>query len=96
MPGISPATVYLDDIPKVVGQLLTDFEEPFDGEMLILKNIYLKANEQGRRVVLDGAGGDVLLSPGTYILRLIRAGQIALAVRSQKAASGVWRLRCMI
>jgi asparagine synthase (glutamine-hydrolysing) len=92
VPGISPATVYLDDIPKVVGQLLTDFEEPFDGEMMIVKNIYLKAHEQGRRVVLDGAGGDVLLSPGTYILRLIRAGQIALAVREILAESRFWGL----
>jgi asparagine synthase (glutamine-hydrolysing) len=90
MPGISPAMVYLDAVADVTGQLLTDLEEPFDGEMMILKNIYLDAHKHGRRVVLDGGGGDVLLSSGTYLLRLIHNRQIGLAVREIVAESRFW------
>jgi asparagine synthase (glutamine-hydrolysing) len=90
MPGISPAMVYLDDVAETIPKLMTDFEEPFDGQMIILKTIYLDARKHGRRVVLDGAGGDVVLSPGTYVLRLIRTGHIGLAVQEILAESRFW------
>jgi asparagine synthase (glutamine-hydrolysing) len=92
LPGISPAMVCLDHVADSPAQLLTDIEEPFDGQMMILKGIYLAAHEHDQRVVLDGGGGDVLLSPGTYIPRLIRAGHIRLAVRESVAESLFWSM----
>jgi len=59
---------------------MTANEEPFDGECMMLKAIYAAASDQGGRVVLDGAGGDTLLAEGTYITRLIRQGQLRLAM----------------
>jgi len=77
---ISPKLVYLDEIPDAVDRLMTDNEEPFDGECTMLKAIYHAARDRGRRVVLDGAVGDTLLGEGTYITRLIRQGQLQLAM----------------
>ena len=68
MPAISPALVYLETIPDVFDQLITENEEPFDGECMLLKAIYLAARGQSKRVVLDGAGGDILLAEGSYIV----------------------------
>jgi asparagine synthase (glutamine-hydrolysing) len=78
--AISPNLVYLDEIPNAFDRLMTDIEEPFDGECMMLKAIYAAASDQGGRVVLDGAGGDILLGEGTYITRLIRQGQLQLAM----------------
>jgi len=77
---ISPNLVYLEDIPSAFDRLMTANEEPFDGECMMLKAIYAAASDQGGRVVLDGAGGDTLLAEGTYITRLIRQGQLRLAM----------------
>jgi asparagine synthase (glutamine-hydrolysing) len=78
--AISPKLVYLEDIPNAFDRLMSDNEEPFDSECMMLKAIYHAACDQGGRVVLDGAGGDTLLAEGTYITRLIRQGQLQLAM----------------
>jgi asparagine synthase (glutamine-hydrolysing) len=78
--SVSPTRIFLEDIPKTVDWLMTDNEEPFDGECMMLKAIYAAASEQGARVVLDGAGGDTLLAEGSYITRLMRQGQLRLAM----------------
>ncbi len=78
--AISPNLVYLEEIPNASDRLMTDNEEPFDSECMMLKAIYHTASDQGGRVVLDGAGGDTLLAEGTYITRLIRQGQLRLAM----------------
>jgi asparagine synthase (glutamine-hydrolysing) len=77
---VSPNLVYLDEIPNALDKLMTDNEEPFDGECMMLKAIYHAARDQGGRVVLDGAGGDTLLGEGSYITRLIRQGQLRLGM----------------
>jgi len=78
--AISPNLVYLEEIPSAFDRLMADSEEPFDSECMMLKAIYNAACDQGGRVVLDGAGGDTLLAEGTYITRLIRQGQLQLAM----------------
>ena len=78
--AISPNLVYLEEIPNALDRLMTDSGEPFDSTCMMLKAIYHAARDQGGRVVLDGAGGDVLLADGTYITRLIRQGQLRLAM----------------
>jgi len=79
VPSIDPILIDPDDLPDIHESLLRGNEEPFDGELMILKSIYLAANDQGQRVVLDGGGGDIVLSEGSHIVRLIRQGQIQQA-----------------
>ena len=80
MPSISPTLVHPNSLEDVFEPLLAGSEEPFDGVFVILKAIYLAAHGDGVRVVLDGAGGDVVLNEGSYIVRLIRHGHLKLAV----------------
>lgn len=90
MPSISPTLVYLEDVGEHFESLLSGNAEPFDGEAMILKAIYLAANAQGLRVVLDGAGGDVILSEGSYIARLLRHGRFLRAFSEIAGESRFW------
>jgi asparagine synthase (glutamine-hydrolysing) len=60
--------------------MLSGFEEPFDTDFMFLKAIYQTASEQGLRVLLDGGGGDVVLSAGSYVTRLIKEGSWSRAM----------------
>jgi asparagine synthase (glutamine-hydrolysing) len=71
--------------------MLSGIEEPFDGEFVILKAIFLAAQNLGTRVVLDGGAGDVVLGEGTYITRLIRQGRVGLAMREIAAQHKFWQ-----
>ena len=90
MPSISPTLVHPDALLDQYEALITDIEEPFDGEFTILKAIYLAAHQQGQRVVLDGGAGDVVLGDGTYIVRLIRQGQLKLAMAEIAGVNKFW------
>ena len=90
MPAISPALIGPQSLGDMHDRLLYGNEEPFDGDFMILKAIYLVAHEQGHDVILDGAGGDVVLSTGSYIVRLIRAGKMRLAFREIVAENKFW------
>ena len=59
-----------------------------------LHAIFLAARDRGLRVVLDGGGGDMVLHEGSYILRLIRKGQLKLAIAeiiAERTITGVVR-----
>jgi asparagine synthase (glutamine-hydrolysing) len=90
MTAISPTLVYPDSLDQIFGPLTSDFDEPFDGVFVLLKTIFLAAKEQGNRVMLDGAGGDVVLNEGSYISRLIRQGQFKLAMSEIIAEHRYW------
>ena len=90
MPSISPTLVHTDEIGDRFGQLISGIDEPFDGEFTILKAIYLAAQGNGQRVVLDGAAGDIVLSEGSYILRLIRSGQLLRALNEIRGQNTFW------
>ena len=90
MPSLSPTFIRLSDMDAVIPQLVSGHEEPFDGEMAMLKLIYLAANQQGQRVVLDGAGGDVVLGEGSYIARLIRQGRLRKAIAEIAGQNRFW------
>jgi asparagine synthase (glutamine-hydrolysing) len=91
MPSISPTFVELEELGANFESLIAGNEEPFDGEGMMLKAIYLAAAEQGRSAILDGAGGDVVLSEGSYIVRLIRQGRLGLAMREITSENRRWR-----
>jgi asparagine synthase (glutamine-hydrolysing) len=90
MKTISPTLVHPDELGAAYDSLAGGNDEPFDGEFTILKALYLKAHEHGRRVVLDGAAGDVVLGEGSYIVRLIRKGRLWFAFRELAAENRYW------
>ena len=85
MPSISPTLIHPGALEDVFEPLILGNEEPFDAECMMLKAIYLAAHGLGKRVVLDGAAGDILLAEGSYIVRLIRQGQLQLAMAEVSA-----------
>ncbi len=90
MSSIRPTLIQPDALDAFFEQLVSGNEEPFDGEFMILKAIYLAAHDQETRVVLDGGGGDMVLSEGSYIVRLIRQGHLKLAMDEVAAENRFW------
>jgi asparagine synthase (glutamine-hydrolysing) len=91
MPSVAPNLVKLDAVMEsFVEQLVPAIEEPFDAEMTLIQCIYRAAQGNGHRVVLDGMSGDVVLAEGTYIVRLIRQGQLGLAFKETVAENRFW------
>ena len=90
MPLISPKLIFPESLRDDIPRLTSGFEEPFDGELMIQKTVYLAAHRQGHRTVLDGAGGDVVLHEGSYLVRLIRSGQLELAIKEISAQNNIW------
>jgi asparagine synthase (glutamine-hydrolysing) len=84
MGGLEPHVVnygHLDDLLADLLRLMRDGDEPFDGNMTIIRAVYLVARRAGLRMLLDGAGGDTLLSEGRWFARLLRAGHWRVAYR---------------
>ncbi len=82
------ATILLPDaIADLDDSLASSLEEPFDGEFLFMKAIFIAAHDAGLAAVLDGGAGDVVLNPGTYVTRLIRRGQLITALREIRGES---------
>jgi len=90
MPSISPHLIHPDALADRLDELISGNEEPFDGQCMLLKSIYLAAQADGRKVVLDGAGGDVVLNEGTYVVRLFRSGLLKLAMAEVAAENRIW------
>ena len=90
MDGISPTRIHPGVLQDQFDQMIADLEEPFDGQCMLLKSVYRAAAADGRRVVLDGAGGDVVLGEGTYIHRLLRRGRFATAIREMIRENRFW------
>jgi asparagine synthase (glutamine-hydrolysing) len=93
MPSISAKLVLPDTLEDLLPELSSGHEEPFDGVLDMLKAIFLRAHEHGHRTLLDGGGGDVLLHEGSYIVRLIRQGNLKLAVEEIRGESDYWNER---
>jgi len=89
-PLISATLIHPDALEALDRPLFAGTEEPFDDECMMLKAVYQAARDQGIRVVLDGGGGDIVLSEGSYITRLIHKGHIKLALAEIAAESKFW------
>lgn len=90
--GIDPVFVHPESLSGNFGDYISGLDEPFDGEFTILNAIYRRAQENGQRVVLDGAGGDVVLGEGSYIVRLLRQGRFALAIKEARSEQAFWEI----
>ena len=85
--GANSVTVEPDAIEAMDADLASSLAEPFDGEFLFMKAIYMRAAQDGVDALLDGGAGDVIFNEGTYIPRLIRHGRLIEAWREITAIS---------
>ncbi len=90
--GLSGTQIMTDEADSVIEKLDADLAEPFDGQMLFLKAIYEAARNDGVKVVLDGAVGDIVFNAGTYIRRLLRSGRIRQAWQEIVGRQAYWGL----
>jgi asparagine synthase (glutamine-hydrolysing) len=90
MPAIQPTLVCANDLDEYMDTFLGGIDAPFDGDFMILKAAYHAASEHGRRVVLDGAGGDIVLNEGGYILGLLRGGRLLQALGEIRGENAFW------
>ncbi len=84
MDGLDPHLVRYDQLDSLMPELeeLTwSLDEPFDNHMTLPRAVYLAAHRQGVKVVLDGVGGDIVLSDGDRLTRLLRTGRWGAAYR---------------
>ncbi len=88
--GANSITVEPDAIDALDADLASSLAEPFDGEFLFMKAIYMRAAQDGIAALLDGGAGDVIFNEGTYIPRLMRRGKLATAWREIAAESRNW------
>ena len=88
--GANSVTVEPDAIEAMDADLASSLAEPFDGEFLFMKAIYMRAAQDGVDVLLDGGAGDVIFNEGTYVPRLIRRGKLSAAWREITAESRNW------
>lgn len=93
MPGLEPHLVDWskpDNWRAAVIDAWRRQEEPFDTHMNLLRAVYHKAQSRGMRVVLDGVGGDNMLDPRSYLVRMIRRGHVRRAWQCAKGESAFW------
>jgi asparagine synthase (glutamine-hydrolysing) len=91
MGGLDPHKVdhgRLDVIMPELDQLGWNLDEPFDSHMTLQRALYIMARRNGVNTLMDGAAGDVVLSHGSYLARLMRRGRWRTVCRES-----VWRRR---
>jgi len=77
MDGLAPTTISTeswDDLLPDIMRLTWELDESFDNLMTLPRLMYLAAHRQGLKALLDGGAGDLVLSEGTHIARLLRHG----------------------
>jgi asparagine synthase (glutamine-hydrolysing) len=92
--GLDPTTVSygeLDQFLPELEELAWDVDEPFDGTMTLVRAVYLAARRRGVRMLLDGVGGDNVLTEGRRLARLLRAGRWRTAYREADGHNRYWQ-----
>ncbi|MDX2437131.1 MAG: asparagine synthase-related protein [Acidobacteriota bacterium] len=93
MPGLEPHPVNhaeLDDFLPELLELGWSADEPFDCHMTLVRAVYLCARRNGVKAVLDGIDGDIVLSEGSYLTRLMRGGHWLTAHREAAGQNRFW------
>lgn len=78
MDGIEPHFVDCSRLEGLMPELEDsgwDLQEPFDNHMTLLRAVWIAAHRKGIRVVLHGAGGDIVFAHGSHPARMIRSGR---------------------
>jgi asparagine synthetase B (glutamine-hydrolysing) len=91
MGGLDPHFVdytALGDLQDELVALTLDPPTLFDCHMTLIRSVYLLAHRAGMRAVLDGVGGDNVLSDGGLVPYLIRRGRWIKAYRESRAIMG--------
>jgi asparagine synthase (glutamine-hydrolysing) len=93
LPHIAPHLVTLgeeDSLRDEVMRLTRDSIEPFDAHMVMIRAIYLAAQRDGIRVMLDGVGGDTSLPTGDMIAFHLGHGRVRKAWHEARAQERFW------
>jgi asparagine synthase (glutamine-hydrolysing) len=93
MGGIDPQLIdhtRLGNLLPDLIELMWAVDEPFDGNMNLARAVYLSASRHGIKVMLDGAGGDTLLSEGSHLRRLIASGKWSRAWEEAVGQERFW------
>lgn len=75
MPNLAPTLVNWAEMEGYAEDLIAltrEISDPFDGHMTMMRAICLHAHQDGIKVLLDGAGGDLCFSNSAHVPRLIR------------------------
>jgi len=92
-PEFAPTTVCYNALGSLRAELMrgaAEADEPFDGNMDLIRAIYLAARDAGTNVVLDGVQSDVLLSSYFHMGFLFRQGKLKQLVREAEGAQQFW------
>ncbi len=65
-------------------------DEPFDGSMVIIRAVYLAAQQAGIKIIFDGTGGDLVLISDVQIRTLLRQGRLREALREARGERRFW------
>lgn len=93
LPGIDPHLVVLgdpDSYVEEVARLTRESAEPFDGNMALLRAIYLAGQRSGIKVMLDGVSGDTTLPTGNMIVHHLDQGDWIKAWQEARAQARYW------
>ena len=80
-----------DQLLPELEQLAWVVDEPFDGSMTLVRAVYLAARRRGLKMLLDGVGGDTVLTEGRRLARLLRAGRWRTAYREAAGHNRYWK-----
>ncbi len=93
MAGIAPHFVNYNNLggDRAELQRITEQSENlFDAHMSLVRAVYLTANRLKIKVVIDGAGGDVVLNSGNPIVRSLLRGRLLKTIRELRGQSAFW------
>lgn len=91
--GMAPHVITLgkwDNLLPELKELTWNLDEPFDYHMTIIRTLYLAAHKNGMKAMLDGIDGDLVLSEGSHIARLLQGGHWLSAYREAVGLESFW------
>jgi asparagine synthase (glutamine-hydrolysing) len=70
--------------------LARNSEEPFEWSQTLVRSVYLAAKRSGIKIVLDGKGGDLVLTPANHIARLLARGKFGQVLHHARGEADYW------
>ena len=88
MDGLTRQLVDYSDLAEFMPELANltlDLSNPFDCNMTLVRAVYLAAHRAGAKAILDGVGGDLVLSGSGFLPYLLRRGRWTKAWHEARA-----------